>query len=70
MINHRLGRLVLASLLGLMTASAWAIQPGSSAPEFTAQDTHGQTHTLSQYKGKYVVLEWHNRECPSRKNTI
>ena len=40
------------------------MEPGSAAPDFTAQDTNGRTHTLSQYKGKYVVLEWHNRECP------
>jgi peroxiredoxin len=48
----------------LLAATAWGVQPGSPAPDFTAQDTHGQTHSLSQYKGKYVVLEWHNRECP------
>ena len=64
MINHRIARFVLASMVGLMAATAWAVQPGSPAPDFTAQDTHGQTHTLAQYRGKYVVLEWHNRECP------
>jgi len=37
---------------------------GRAAPDFTATDTHGQTHRLSDYKGKFVVLEWHNRECP------
>jgi peroxiredoxin len=47
-----------------MTATAWAVQPGNPAPDFTAQDTHGQTHSLAEYKGKYVVLEWHNRQCP------
>ena len=63
-MNHRIARFVLASMVGLMAATAWAVQPGNPAPDFNAQDTHGQTHTLAQYKGKYVVLEWHNRECP------
>ena len=64
MMNRRIARFVLASMVGLMAATVWAVQPGSPAPDFTAQDTRGQTHTLAQYKGKYVVLEWHNRECP------
>ena len=50
-------------LLG-MASLAWAVTPGSPAPDFHAQDSESQTHTLSQYRGKYVVLEWHNRECP------
>src|SRR5260370_18806089 len=37
---------------------------GSSAPEFSLPDANGKTHSLSQYKGKYVVLEWFNPECP------
>ena len=40
---------------------------GSPAPEFTATDSHGQTHSLSEYRGKYVVLEWHNQGCPYTK---
>lgn len=63
-MNGRIARFVLATMMGLMAATIWAVQPGSPAPDFTAQDTHGQTHTLAQYKGKYVVLEWHNRQCP------
>ena len=34
------------------------------APAFTATDSHGQAHSLDHYKGKYVVLEWHNQGCP------
>jgi peroxiredoxin len=37
---------------------------GSAAPEFSLPDSNGKTHSLSQYKGKYVVLEWFNPECP------
>ncbi|MGA3327632.1 MAG: redoxin domain-containing protein [Terriglobia bacterium] len=64
MMNRRIPRFILAGIVGLMAGTAWAVQPGNPAPDFTAQDTHGQIQTLAQYKGKYVVLEWHNRECP------
>src|SRR5437773_12065172 len=37
---------------------------GSAAPDFSAPDANGKTQSLSQYKGKYVVLEWFNPECP------
>jgi peroxiredoxin len=37
---------------------------GSAAPEFSLPDAKGKTHSLSEYKGKYVVLEWFNPECP------
>lgn len=53
---------VCAVLLG--AAALWAVQVGGPAPDFSAQDSNGKTHSLTQYKGKYVVLEWHNRECP------
>jgi peroxiredoxin len=52
------------------SAAAQAVV-GSPAPGFTATDSHGQTHTLDQYRGKYVVLEWHNQGCPyTRKHFI
>jgi len=37
---------------------------GKTAPDFSLSDTHGKTHSLSDYKGKFVVLEWTNHECP------
>jgi peroxiredoxin len=37
---------------------------GAVAPEFSLSDSKGKTHSLAQYKGKYVVLEWFNPECP------
>jgi peroxiredoxin len=37
---------------------------GKAAPEFKAVDTNGKTHSLSQYRGKWVVLEWLNHGCP------
>jgi len=37
---------------------------GAPAPEFTGTDTNGKTHTLSGLRGKTVVLEWTNDQCP------
>lgn len=37
---------------------------GKAAPEFKAVDTYGKAHSLSQYRGKWVVLEWVNYDCP------
>jgi peroxiredoxin len=37
---------------------------GSAAPDFSLTDAKGKPHSLAQYKGKYVVLEWFNPECP------
>lgn len=44
--------------------NAWAARVGQHAPDFTATDTNGKTHTLSEYAGRYVVLEWTNNGCP------
>ena len=40
---------------------------GQPAPLFTVTDTRGTTHTLEAYRGKWVVLEWFNHECPYTK---
>lgn len=37
---------------------------GQPAPAFTALDSNGKTVQLSDFKDKYVVLEWTNHECP------
>ncbi len=61
------------TLLIAPSLSVWAqsIRVGSPAPEFTATDSNSQTHSLSQYRGKYVVLEWHNQGCPyTRKHYV
>jgi peroxiredoxin len=51
-----------------------AAQPprvGQPAPQFTATDSQGQSHSLSRYRGQYVVLEWHNQGCPyTRKHYV
>jgi len=37
---------------------------GKSAPAFTLKDAAGKAHSLSEYKGKIVVLDWFNYGCP------
>ncbi len=55
---------VLTALM-LMAAPAFAApEVGQPAPDFTGTDTNGVAHTLSGFKGKTVVLEWSNHECP------
>jgi peroxiredoxin len=46
------------------TASAAVASLGKKAPDFTLTDVDGKTHTLSALRGKTVVLEWFNPECP------
>lgn len=53
--------LLLACLLAL---PAFAADVGKPAPGFELTDTKGKTHRLSDYKGKTVVLEWVNHDCP------
>ena len=40
---------------------------GEPAPAFTAVDTRGASHSLEAYRGRWVVLEWVNHECPYTK---
>ena len=51
----------MASLVSLVQAAA---APGQAAPEFSLVDINGKMQKLSDYRGKYVVLEWFNSECP------
>src|SRR5438874_1678953 len=60
-------KLILIAITTLAAGSLYAadVPPvGSAAPDFSAPDTNGKTQSLSEYKGKYVVLEWFNPECP------
>jgi peroxiredoxin len=58
--------LSFAFLLLVTTALYAAESPavGGAAPDFSLPDANGKTHSLSDEKGKYVVLEWFNPECP------
>jgi hypothetical protein len=57
----------LGTFIGLtLAASASAAQAtvGQTAPNFTLQGSDGKPHSLSEYQGKFVVLEWTNPNCP------
>ncbi len=65
----------MRTLLGFLLAccavaaipTSTAILPaavGQSAPDFTLKDSEGKMHSLSALKGKFVVLEWVNYDCP------
>ena len=47
--------------------SAAAPKVGAPAPVFTAVDTRGAAHSLEAYRGRWVVLEWVNHDCPYTK---
>ena len=67
MISRRNLSLALsAALLASSGAIAQATGPviGQPAPNFSAVDADGRTRSLSQFRGKTVVLEWTNHECP------
>ena len=56
-----------ALALGTLFVGAPALadaEVGKPAPSFTLKDESGKEHTLAQYKGRVVVLEWTNPECP------
>jgi peroxiredoxin len=55
---------LVAAVLIPQSSVAQSARVGDPAPTFSATDSHGKTHSLDQYRGKYVVLEWHNQGCP------
>ena len=60
--------IALLAALGLATSAFAAAQIGKPAPDFTATDINGKTHKLADYKGKIVVLESFNLDCPFVRN--
>lgn len=57
-------KLAIAILILFLLPVFAAVHVGETAPDFTATDTYGHQHSLSQSKGKFTVLEWHNQGCP------
>jgi hypothetical protein len=57
---------VLVSLAAAPQLAAQEAQAeiGEPAPTFTLPDTYGNEHSLSDYEGEWVVLEWLNYDCP------
>jgi peroxiredoxin len=70
--HHSIGRAAVALLTaGMLMACAQdakgsgpAPEIGKAAPGFSVADTNGKTHSLDQYRGRWVVLEWLNHDCP------
>jgi hypothetical protein len=66
-MTPRLDRRLLIALAaaGLMAPAAQAAPAvGQPAPAFQAMDASGKTRSLSEFRGKTVVLEWTNNGCP------
>ncbi len=62
-----LSKLFLAGAAALAISSiglAATADVGKAAPDFALTDINGQSHSLAEFKGKTVVLEWMNPECP------
>lgn len=59
-----LSMLTAIGLAACLPSANAAVEIGQPAPDFTAVDTNGVEHSLSDFKGKNVVLEWSNHECP------
>jgi peroxiredoxin len=56
--------LTLGVLAGMIGSALGAVEIGKPAPDFTATTIDGQTIHLSDYRGKIVVLESYNLDCP------
>src|SRR5262245_11160521 len=56
--------MTMFAMLVSVSAALAATEVGQPAPDFTAKDINGQTIKLSDYKGKIVVLEAYNLDCP------
>ncbi|MDB5804068.1 MAG: alkyl hydroperoxide reductase/Thiol specific antioxidant/Mal allergen [Betaproteobacteria bacterium] len=62
-------RIAAPALISLFSAALISVAhaaaaPGQPAPDFTLTTTEGKPAKLSDYKGKWVVLEWTNPGCP------
>jgi len=57
-------RPTLISFSLFLATPALAADVGQPAPSFSLKDEAGASHSLDQYRGKIVVLEWTNPECP------
>lgn len=64
----RLALIALAALAFSPFAARADIATGAEAPDFTLTDINGTAHSLRDYRGKLVILEWVNHGCPFVKN--
>jgi peroxiredoxin len=64
MSRSNVGRILVVLTLWAIPLLIAAAKVGDPAPEFTATASNGKTVRLADYRGKFVVLEWHNNGCP------
>ncbi len=57
-------RLAFITLALYACGSSASLRVGEPAPDFEGVDTRGTSHRLADYRGKTVVLEWTNHDCP------
>jgi peroxiredoxin len=55
---------LMAGLLFVISNAVLAVNPGQPAPDFALADLSGKSVKLSELRGKTVVLEWVNPDCP------
>lgn len=63
-ITHSLSRWVASLLIAAPMVAFAAAVPGEKAPAFSEVDAAGKTHSLDDYAGKWLVIEWFNKDCP------
>lgn len=63
-MNKKTSLIVAGILAGLAAVAAAQAVVGQPAPAFTATDSNGKPESLADFKGKWVVLEWTNNDCP------
>jgi len=56
--------IAISSALVFATTAFAQVRPGQKAPDFTLSDFNGSEFLLAAQKGKTVVLEWYNPDCP------
>lgn len=56
--------LITLALVSISTLAFATAEVGKPAPAFSLTDASGKLRTLEEFKGKTVVLEWNNPECP------
>ncbi len=65
---HRIAMALAATTL--LAAAPIQAAEAKAAPDFSLTDYAGKTHNLADYKGKIVVLEWTNPQCPFVKKHL
>src|SRR5438045_9503731 len=72
---HNVAQSVMLAVLSLAvgvsvvsTVQSKELSPGKRAPDFSLSNMDGKVQRLSDFKGKYVVLEWTNPGCPFVRN--